>query len=130
MFPFKYHVEKVWWLDGIINSMDMSQSQLWDMVKEREAWHTAVQGVTKSWTRLSDWTTTQSDFRKLYKKNFRSIFQSQSLHYYFCQLQNQNTQVDSVTWKCKQKILKIGNIKLEFPRAVILFLSLRKCFFK
>ena len=42
------------WLDGIIDSMDMSLNKLWEMVKEREAWHTAVHGVTKNQTRFSD----------------------------------------------------------------------------
>ena len=44
-------------LDGIFDSVDMCLSKLWEIVKDREAWHAAVHEVTKSWTQLSDWTT-------------------------------------------------------------------------
>ena len=60
--------QRIQWLDGIIDSMDMCLSKLQEILKDREAWCAAIHGIVKSWTWLSDWKTTifsNSDFRVL-----------------------------------------------------------------
>ena len=79
--------KRVRWLDGISNSVEINLGKLREMARDREAWHTAVHGVTKSWTWLGDWTTWEevikANKRKWWnkhegkKRKKKSIFSSQ-----------------------------------------------------
>ena len=116
-------VQRMWWLDGITNSMDMNLSKLQEIVKGREAWCVVIHGVPKSWTWLSDWTAAAAVCIKSMKTKRRWKEYPQNLkniHYLFYRWYLLRTQIKGLEMQEVGGIYFGGQLSVFFRKASIL----------